>query len=446
MGKQMGQVLRHAFTAEIDELVQRYVASVDDDRHLLAADVRGSLAHVAMLEKTGIVTPEQATRIRGGLEQIRAEGLELKVEDEDVHMAVERRLEALVGEDARLLHSARSRNDQVATDLRIFVDEKAAEIREALRSLQGALVEKAGANPRAVMPGYTHLQRAQAVLFAHVLLSFREAFARDERRFEIPFVSPLGAGALAGTSLPVDPAYTAEQLGASAVFRNSIDAVSDRDFAAEFLFASALAAVHMSQLAENFILWCTAEFGFVSLPDELTTGSSIMPQKKNPDCLELVRGRAGQAVGELVNMLVTLKGLSFGYNRDLQETKPPVIRVAQTLLDGIRVCELAVRKLVVHEEAMLEAASDEFLFATDIVEHLVRQGVPFRDAHTRVARLVRNGRRFSSLTPEEWREVEIDPEAAGLVDAAASAAAKTSPGGAGNASVATQLERARAGN
>ena len=445
MGKKMAQVLRHAFTAPVDELVMRYVASVEDDRHLLGVDVKGSLAHVAMLEARGIVTPEQSARIRSGLEQIIGEGLELKVEDEDVHMAVERRLEALIGEDARLLHSARSRNDQVATDLRLFVDERSAEIRAALASLCDALAAKASENSRVVMPGYTHLQRAQVVLFPHVMLAFREAFSRDMARFEIPLVSPLGAGALAGTALPTDPAFTAEKLGASAVFRNSIDAVSDRDFAAEFLFAAALAAVHMSQLAENLILWCTAEFGFVSLPDELTTGSSIMPQKKNPDCLELVRGRAGQAVGELVNLLVTLKGLPFGYNRDLQETKPPVIRVAETLVDGIRVSELAVTRLVVHEEAMLAAASDEFLFATDIVEYLVTTGVAFRDAHTRVAEVVRTGKRFSALTADEWRGFGIDPDVVRLLDAASSAGAKTSPGGTAPERVAEQLNTEKKG-
>ncbi len=442
----MAQVLRSAFTAPVDELVMRFVASVREDRHLVACDVRGSLAHVAMLRVVGVLSAEQAENIERGLRQILDEGpdgLELTVDNEDVHMAVERRLEALIGEDARLLHTARSRNDQVATDLRLFVDERQREIREALDALCDALVAKATANPDAVMPGYTHLQRAQPVLFAHVMLSFREAFARDAGRFSIPLVSPLGAGALAGSAVPIDPSVTATELGASAIFANSIDAVSDRDFAAEFLFASSLASVHLSQLAENLILWCTAEFGFVRLPDELTTGSSIMPQKKNPDCLELVRGRTGQALGELVNILTTLKALPFGYNRDLQETKPPVIRVAETLVDSIRVAELAITKMEIDERAMLGAASDELLFATDIVERLVTSGVAFRDAHSRVAGVVRSGRKFSELTDDEWSGFGIDPATASDLTPTGSVTSRKSPGGTSPDSVRSQISRPR---
>jgi argininosuccinate lyase len=425
----MAQVLRHGFTAPVDDLILRYVASVDEDRYLLACDVRGSLAHVAMLAHTGVLSPAQAERIRRGLVRILEEGLDLAVEREDVHMNVETRLEELIGEDAKLLHTARSRNDQVDLDLRLYVDDRQREVRAALGALCEALAEKAEAHLDAVMPGYTHLQRAQPVLFSHVMLAFREAFSRDAARFSIPLVSPLGACALAGTAVPTDPAYTAHLLGASGTFANSIDAVSDRDFAAEFLFASALAATHLSQLAENLVLWCTEEFGFVRLPDELTTGSSIMPQKKNPDCLELVRGRAGQSVGELVNLLVTLKALPFGYNRDLQETKPPIIRVASTLLDSIRVCELAIRKMALREVEMREAASDEYLFATDVVEYLVARGMPFREAHTRVSEVVKTGRKFSELTPSEWEAFGIDPAVSRLIDPDASVRTRTSPGG-----------------
>jgi argininosuccinate lyase len=439
------QVLRSAFTAPMDDLVLRYVASVGDDRHLLACDVRGSLAHAAMLAHAGVLSAEQAERISGGLRRILDEGLALELEHEDVHMAVERRLEELVGEDARLLHTARSRNDQVALDLRMFVDERQAELRGALGALAEALAAKAETHADVVMPGYTHLQRAQPVLFGHVMLAFRDAFVRDVGRFSAPFVSPLGAGALAGTAVPIDPAYTAELLGASGVFANSIDAVSDRDFAAEFLFACALAAVHLSQLAENLILWCSAEFGFVRLPDELTTGSSIMPQKKNPDCVELVRGRAGQALGELVNMLTTLKGLPFGYNRDLQETKPPVIRAAATLVDSIRVCELAISKMTVQAAAMLDAASDELLFATDVVERLVASGVPFRDAHGRVAEVVRAGRPFSELSDDDWRGFGIDPALARDLTPRGSVASRRSPGGTSPESLRAQLNGPRRG-
>lgn len=386
------QVLRHTFTRPVDEKILRFVASVADDRHLVDCDVRGSLAHVAMLEKCGVLTSKQAANLRRGLRRILKEGLELKLEHEDVHMAVEKRLEEIIGPDARLLHTARSRNDQVATDLRLFVAERQKQLREELAALCRALADRA--DPEIIMPGYTHLQRAQPVVFGHVMLAFYEMFQRDIERLTRPFICPLGAGALAGTAIPIDPKFTARQLGADGVFQNSMDAVSDRDFAVEFVFACSLIAVHLSQLAENLILWCTREFDFIRLPDELTTGSSIMPQKKNPDCLELVRGRAGRTVGELVNLLVTLKALPLGYNRDLQETKPPVIRVAQTVSDCIRVCTLAVRRMTLNKDAMLKAASDEALFATDVVEDLVANGTPFRDAHTKVAEMVRDGRRL----------------------------------------------------
>lgn len=386
------QVLRHTFTKPVDETILRFVASVADDKHLLECDIKGSLAHAAMLEKCGVLTSKQAANIKRGLQQILKEGLELKLEHEDVHMAVEKRLEEIIGADAKLLHTARSRNDQVATDLRLFVAERQKALRTELTKLCKALVDRA--DPEVIMPGYTHLQRAQPVVFGHVMLSFFEMFKRDIERLERPLISPLGAGALAGTAIPIDPKFTAKQLGADGVFANSIDAVSDRDFAAEFVFACSLIAVHLSQLAENLILWCTKEFNFIRLPDELTTGSSIMPQKKNPDCLELVRGKAGQSVGELVNLLVTLKALPFGYNRDLQETKPPVIRVAQTVSDSIKVCTLAIHKMTLNKDVMLQAASDEGLFATDVVEDLVANGTPFRDAHSKVAEMVRDGKKL----------------------------------------------------
>lgn len=439
----MAQTLRHAFAAPMDELVLRAVASVDDDRHLVACDVRGSLAHVAMLEATGVVSSDCAARIAAGLHRILDEGIELRLEDEDVHMGVERRLEELIGDDARLLHTARSRNDQVALDLRLYVDAQQALLRDALGDLVAALEGKAAAHPGVVMPGYTHVQRAQPVLFAHVLLAFRDQFARDVARMHIPLVSPLGAGALAGSAVPIDPTLSAALLGAAGVFGNSIDAVSDRDFAAEFVFAASLASIHLSQLAETLILWCTAEFGFVRLPDALTTGSSLMPQKKNPDCLELVRGRAGQAVGELVALLTTLKGLPAGYNRDLQETKPPVIRVAETVRTSARVCALAIGELEVRSAAMAAAASDEGLFATDIVERLVASGVAFRDAHERVAAVVRSGKPFSSLAEAEWRSFGIDPDLAGPFTPEASVATRTSAGGTSPASVRAQLARPR---
>jgi argininosuccinate lyase len=435
----MVQTLRKAFTKSVDKKILKYVSSIEEDRYLLACDVQGSLAHVAMLKKTGVISGAQAAKLKRGLRRILDEGLELKLENEDVHMNVEKRLEELIGDDAKLLHTARSRNDQVALDLRLFVAEQQSRLRAALGELCMVLAAKAEKHLDVIMPGYTHMQRAQVVLFSHVLLSFHEALKRDIGRFTAELVSPIGACALAGTAIPIDPKFTAGQLGAHAVFANSIDAVSDRDFAAEFLFACSLVAVHLSQLAENLILWCTEEFGFVKLPDELTTGSSIMPQKKNPDCLELIRGRTGQAVGELVNLLVTLKALPFGYNRDLQETKPPVIRVSKTLLDSIEVCSMAIEKMIVNKEAMLKAASDEFLFATDIVEHLVSRGVPFRDAHSKVSEVVKLGKKLTELSSAEWKRFGIDPSIMELLSPVKSVEARNSHGGTSTQQVKVQL-------
>ena len=437
------QALRAAFTAPMQEEIARFVASVEEDRHLLDADLRGSLAHVAMLEACGILTAEQAARLRQGLEQIRAEGLELDPAYEDVHMNVERRLEELVGEDARLLHTARSRNDQVALDLRLYVRDCENRLRKALDELTTALVDKAEAYADVVLPGYTHLQRAQPVSLAHVLLAYHAALGRDRERLRQPLISPLGAGALAGTAIPIDPHRTAQELGADGVFSNALDAVTDRDFAVAFVFAGALLAVHLSQLAETLILWCSQEFNFIRLPDELTTGSSLMPQKKNPDCLELVRGRAGQCIGELVNLLTTLKGLPTGYNRDLQETKPPVIRVSATVLASVKVCTLAVQHMTVHREVMRQAASDEKLYATDLVEQLVSQGVPFRTAYARIGNLVRRGVAFSQVAADEWATLglRVMPE---TLTPEQSIAGRASHGGTSPGRIADQIAAARA--
>jgi argininosuccinate lyase len=437
------QALRAAFTAPMKNEIAHFVASVEEDRHLLEADLRGSLAHVAMLEACGILTASQAARLRQGLEQIRAEGLELDPAYEDVHMNVERRLEALIGEDARLLHTARSRNDQVALDLRLYVRDCENHLRAALDDLTMALVDKAEAYADVVLPGYTHLQRAQPVSLAHILLAYWAALRRDRERLRQPLISPLGAGALAGTAIPIDPHRTAHELGADGVFSNALDAVTDRDFAAAFVFACALLAVHLSQLAETLILWCSQEFNFIHLPDELTTGSSLMPQKKNPDCLELVRARTGQCIGELVNVLTTLKGLPTGYNRDLQETKPPVIRVSKTVLASVKVCTLAVQHMTVHREVMRQAASDEKLYATDLVERLVSQGTPFRTAYTMIGNLVRRGVGFSQVTGDEWATLgmRVTPE---MLTPEQSIAGRTSYGGTSPRRIAEQIAAARA--
>ena len=317
---------------------------------------------------------------------------------EDVHMNVE----ADLGPIGTKLHTGRSRNDQVATDLRLYV-------RAAIDRIVEALAEFPTTCPRAILPGTTHLQHAQPVTLAHVLGAWAEALGRDRARFldarRRVNVSPLGAGALAGSTLPIDPSFTARELGFDGVFANSIDAVGDRDFAVEFVGACALTMTHLSQIAETLVLWSTPEFGFVSLPDALCTGSSMMPNKKNPDLMELVRGKVGSVAGAWVDLVTTLKAMAPGYNRDLQQTKPPVFAAARTTLDSIVACRMAVEGMQVNVVRMRAAASDEMLLATDVAEQLVREGMPFREAYSKVAGWVREGGPLSAHvkvpTPEE---------------------------------------------
>jgi argininosuccinate lyase len=438
-------VLRKAFDEALDGLVSDYIASIDADRAMVEQDVRGSLAHVRMLERRKLVSRADASKLRQGLgrllERIRRGEFELNAEFEDVHMNVEKALEAEIGEPALRLHTARSRNDQVALDLRLYVLDRIDELAAALGALRGTLLRRAAETAELPMPGYTHLQRAVPVAAGHVLHAFSELFRRDVERLADArvrtAVSPLGAGPLAGSSLAIDPAIPAKELGLPRIFANSIDAVSDRDFAAEFAFACALAGVHLSQVAENLILWVTSEFGFARLPDSLTTGSSIMPHKKNPDALEIVRAKSGALTGELVNLLVVLKALPFGYNRDLQETKPPVVRAAGLVLAGARIVAQAVDKLRFNPKAMRDACSDPNLYATDLVEFLVSAGRPFREAHSIVAELVKaaaaRGVSLAELPFTEYKNAcpAFTREVYKLFHPDESVASKSSPGGTG---------------
>lgn len=437
------QVLRKAFTEPLDPALIGLVSSVQDDAELIVVDVLGSIAHCTMLATQGLISPEQSANIKAGLKAILVAAQKnefvLSEQFEDVHMNVEKQLEALIGEDALRLHTARSRNDQVALDFRLYVSAQIEAIKKLLSQLQNALVAKAAEYPQTVMPGYTHLQRAQPILFSHALHAFFEMLARDVQRFEQMLdrvnISPLGAGAQAGSSLPIDPALTAALLGLNGTFKNSIDAVSDRDFAAEFLMASSLCSIHLSQLCETLIIWNTAEFNFVKFADSVTTSSSLMPQKKNPDPLEIVRGRAGLAVGELVNMLVTLKGLPLGYNRDLQETKTPVIKVAKSLSECLDAVIKCVASLSVQSQVMFAAASDADLIATDVVEYLVDKSVPFRKAHEITAEVVSFARQKCvsldsiSLTYLKSKADQFDSDYYELFNPLVSANKKVSHGG-----------------
>ena len=439
------QVLRKAFKQPLSAVVTEFVACTHADTHLVKADLTGSIAHAQMLAEEGLISPSQGESLQSGLNTLLAKAeegkFELKTEYEDVHMNVEKQLEELIGSDALRLHTARSRNDQVALDLRLYTASVIDSLIDGLKSLQASIVKSAKQHVEVVMPGYTHLQRAQPVLYAHAILAFHEMFSRDIERFndckKRTCVSPLGAGAQAGSGLPINPQSVAEKLGFPKVFSNSIDAVSDRDFAAEFLMACSLTAVHISQMAETLVIWSSSEFGFVELADNVTTTSSLMPHKKNPDPLEIARAKSGAVIGDLVNLLVTLKGLPLGYNRDLQETKPPVINSASIVSDALKVMTCVVDAVTVNKEKTMQAASDPAMMTTDLVEYLVLKGVPFRQAHEQVSELVADAREKGiSLTDIELAEykkysAEFDSDLFLLFNPKLSVSAKKSHGSTG---------------
>jgi argininosuccinate lyase len=395
--------------------VERFTASIGFDRALARYDIRGSIAHAQMLGKSGLIPGADAAALVRGLEEI---GREIEAGSfpfdpklEDIHMNVEARLRERIGPVAGRLHTGRSRNDQVATDLLLYLRDAALAARAGLAALREVLIERAREHVETVLPGYTHLQRAQPVRLAHHWLAHEQGLARDAARFADLrariALSPLGAGALAGSTLPLDRAATATALGFEGVNPNSMDAVGSRDGALEFLAAGAIAMVDLSRLAEELVLWSSAEFGFVELADAYSTGSSLMPQKKNPDVAELVRGKSGRAIGNLVTLLTVLKGLPLTYNRDLQEDKEPLFDTARTLGDSLEVMAGALATLRVDAARMRAAADDPMLLATDLAEALVREGVPFREAHEAVGKIVAHcaqGRRdLRALSHDELR-------------------------------------------
>ncbi len=445
------------FERPLDPRIRAFTSSLDLDRRIAAIDVRGSMAHARMLGRTGIVPADQARTIVDGLERIAAEvaagTFPWPADAEDVHSAVERVLRERIGDVAGKLHTARSRNDQVALDLRLLTGELLDELESAVVALATALLERAENEVETIVPGYTHLQRAQPVSLAHHFLAHVEALRRDRERISEArvrtAVSPLGAAALAGSPYPIDPAAVARELGLGATFRNSIDAVSDRDFVAELVFVCALASVHASRLAAELVLWSSAEFGFVEISDEHATGSSIMPQKKNPDVAELARGRAGRAIGDLVAVLTTLKGLPLAYGSDLQEQRVPLYDAA-AVAPALQALALVVRGMRVDRERMRAATERGMLTATDLADHLARAGVPFREAHEVVGRIVRDraaaGRDLAGITLDELRAYDARFGAAALdeIRAERSVAARSSPGGTAPVRVREALAEARA--
>ncbi|MGH8013574.1 MAG: argininosuccinate lyase [Candidatus Binataceae bacterium] len=394
--------------------VEAFSASLPFDRRLYRHDIRGSIAHARMLMRAGLLKPKEMRAIVNGLGAIEAEisggAFRFELGDEDIHLAIERRLIEKIGAAGGKLHTARSRNDQVALDFRLFLRDELTRIKGLLDGLRVALLEVARAHVETVMPGYTHLQRAQPVSLAHHLLAYVEMFERDRERFAQAFertdVMPLGAGALAGTTLPIDRAFVARELGFRRVAQNSIDAVSDRDFALDFLSAAAITVVHLSRMAEELILWSSSEFGFVELPDEFSTGSSMMPQKKNPDLLELIRAKSGRVFGDLMALLTVLKGLPLAYNSDLQEDKERVFDALDTLVPALDLIAKLWPRLSFDKDKM-RAAAGGFALATDLAEYLVIRGVPFRQAHEAMGALVRDaisgGRALDDLSLEDLR-------------------------------------------
>lgn len=446
------------FNKETDALVEEFTASIFFDHRLAEEDVRGSMAHCKMLAACGIIAQEEAEAMLAGLgeiiDEIKRGEMEFSPSLEDIHMHVEKRLIEKIGPVGGKLHTGRSRNDQVALDMHMFVKKEILATASLLVNLQEAIIATAKANMDTVMPGYTHLQRAQPVLFAHHLMAYFWMLQRDRERFLDGYKRadwlPLGAGALAGTTFPINREMVAEELGFAKLYENSMDAVSDRDFVAEYLFNASLLMIHLSRLSEDLILWNSAEFGFITLDDAFTTGSSIMPQKKNPDVAELVRGKTGRVLGNLLGLLTVLKGLPLAYNKDMQEDKEGLFDTVDTIKVSLTLYAAMLRTIETDKERMYGAVAGDFASATDLADYLVRKGLPFRDAHAVVGKLVgkcvAEKRRLVDLSEAELREASplYDAEALALLPPEACVAARTSRGGTARQAVEEQLARAKA--
>lgn len=441
------------FRESASERLQRFGESVSYDQRLFRQDIRGSIAHARALVGAGVLTEEEFSQIEGGLREIEAEieagQFVFRTELEDVHMNIEAELSRRIGAPGAKLHTARSRNDQVATDIRLFLRDELAALDGDLRNLQAAVVELAERHVDAVLPGYTHLQRAQPVLLAHHLLAYAEMWERDRGRLRDAAgrmrFCPLGSGAIAGSTIVLDREAVARELGFDGPTLNSMDAVGDRDFACEVLAALAITGMHLSRLCEDVILWVSTEFGFLQLSDAHTTGSSLMPQKKNPDIAELVRGKTGRLYGNLMSLLTTTKGLPLTYNRDLQEDKEPLFDSLDTVRDSVQILAEMMAAAQVREEAMARATADPLLLATDVADLLVRKGVPFRQAHEMVGRLVARaeelGQELPGLAEEEVRTLAplALPEFYEVFSVPRSLAARTAPGAPSPAGVIARL-------
>ncbi len=445
------------FTEATDALVESFTASVEFDQALALYDIEGSIAHATMLEKAGLLTADELNVIRGGLkaigDDIRADKFVWSISLEDVHMNIERALTERIGDVGKKLHTGRSRNDQVATDIRLYLRDVIDAILRKIRELQAGLLQLAEGETDTIMPGFTHLQIAQPVTFAHHLMAWFEMIDRDHGRFldcrGRVNCMPLGSAALAGVSFPIDRSVTADLLGFEVISENSLDAVSDRDFAIEFCSAASMLLMHLSRWSEEMILWASPQFDFVSLPDRFCTGSSIMPQKKNPDVPELVRGKAGRVFGALMSLLTLMKGQPLAYNRDNQEDKEPLFDTANTVQQCLAVFTEMIPAMQPNREKMKQATARGFATATDLADYLVKKGMPFRDAHAVVGGLValgsRENRELSALSIKQLKAASdlIENDVYEVLTLEGSIAARDHPGGTAPAQVASAIARAR---
>ena len=439
------------------EFTQEFGASLPVDKRMWESDIAGSKAHAKMLAKQGIISEKDAEDIRSGLDdivrQIEDGSFDFEIEDEDIHMSIERNLTEAIGAAGGRLHTGRSRNDQVATDTRLHSKKLARGLMHQLLDIRGALLEVATREFGVVMPGYTHMQKAQPVLFSHHMLAYYWMFTRDFVRVRAAYdaadVLPLGSAALAGTTYPLDRDFVADELGFSEVSKNSMDAVRDRDFLLDLTYACSVAMMHLSRMCEEFIYWSSNEFQFIRLSDAYSTGSSIMPQKKNPDFAELIRGKTGRVYGDLMGLLTTLKGLPLAYNKDMQEDKEGVFDAVDTLSDSLVVMTGMICTMTVNAAAMRKGAHGGFMAATDLADYLVGKGMPFRDAHAVVGRLVleceKRGKTLQELSVDELKQADplFDAGALDAVDIDKIVARRITAGGTGHDAVKVQLDQAR---
>ena len=445
------------FEASLEEWVEEFGASIRFDQKLAKYDIQGSLAHVQMLGATGVISLEEAQSIQAGLEELlndyEAGKLVFDIRNEDIHMNIESLLTEKIGSVAGKLHTARSRNDQVATDMHLYLKDTLFQVVDKLTNLRQTLVNLAQEHIETVMPGYTHLQHAQPISFAQHMLAYYNMFSRDSERFAFNIqhtdISPLGAAALAGTTFPIDRQLTSDLMGFSHPYTNSLDAVSDRDFILEFLSNASILMMHMSRLCEEIINWCSHEYKFVTLSDTFSTGSSIMPQKKNPDMAELIRGKTGRVYGNLVGLLTVMKSLPLTYNKDLQEDKEGMFDSAETILVSIDILAGMLQSMTVHKERMAQSTEKDFSNATELADYLASKGLPFRQAHEIVGKLVlecsKAGYYLQDIPLERYQEISsiIGPDIYTALESQTAVSRRNSLGGTGFESIRWQIQQAK---